>query len=222
MSTKFELHAESRSGKGTGASRRLRRAGRVPAILYGAGKEALSLSFEHDPLWHHTRHEAFFTSILTVMMDGKVVDQAILRDLQMHPYKPKITHMDLQRVSATERIHIQVPLHFIGQEIAPGVKLQGGLVAHLMTEVDVSCLPSRLPEYLTVDVSGLHVNDSIHLSDLKLPEDVVLTDLAHGNDLAVVTITVVRAAEVEEPAPTEEAAAPAAASEAEPAKKEGK
>lgn len=219
MSAKFELNAQSRSETGTGASRRLRRAGKVPAILYGAGKDPVMLSIDHDPLWHHTRHEAFFTSILTLKVDGKGVDQAIVRDLQMHPYKPRVAHMDLQRVSATERLHISVPLHFIGQDTAPGVKLQGGIIAHLVTEIDVSCLPSQLPEYLTVDVSGLHVNDSIHLSNLVLPEGVILTDLAHGNDLAVATITMVRETE---PAEVPVEAAVVAAPEAEAAKKEGK
>ncbi|MHB1511615.1 MAG: 50S ribosomal protein L25/general stress protein Ctc [Acidiferrobacter sp.] len=221
MSGKFELNAEMRSEKGTGASRRLRRAGKVPGILYGAGKEPVMLSFDHDPLWHHTRHEAFFTSILSVKVDGKIIDQAILRDLHMHPFKPKVAHLDLQRVSATERLHLLVPLHFINQEAAPGVKLQGGLVAHLMTEVDVSCLPSQLPEFLTVDVGNLNVGDSIHLSNLTVPEGVTLTDLTHGNDLAIVTITVVREAPEPEPA----SAAPeatAAAPEAEAPKKEGK
>lgn len=220
MSGKFELQAEPRSERGTGASRRLRRAGKVPAILYGAGKEPINLSLDHDPLWHNTRHEAFFTSILSIKVDGKVIDQAIVRDLQMHPYKPRVTHVDFQRISATERLHIPVPLHFIGQEGAPGVKLQGGLIAHLMTEVDVSCLPSQLPEYLTVDVSNLHVGESIHLSNLTLPEGVVLTDLTHGNDAAVVTITVVRETETETAAPAAEAATAAPAAEA--PKKEGK
>lgn len=220
MSVKFELNAELRSEKGTGASRRLRRAGKVPAILYGAGKDPVSLSIEHDPLWHHTRHEAFFTSVLTIKIDGKIADQAIVRDLHMHPYKPRVSHLDLQRVSATERLHLPVPLHFIGQETAPGVKLEGGLIAHLMTEVDVSCLPSQLPEFLTVDVSHLHVGDSVHLSNLTLPDGVVLTDLTHGNDLAIATITVVRETEVEAPAAPAEAAAPAP--EAEAPKKEGK
>lgn len=220
MSVKFELNAELRSEKGTGASRRLRRAGKVPAILYGAGKDPVSLSIEHDPLWHHTHHEAFFTSVLTIKIDGKIADQAIVRDLHMHPYKPRVSHLDLQRISATERLHLPVPLHFIGQETAPGVKLEGGLVAHLMTEVDVSCLPSQLPEFLTVDVSNLHVGDSVHLSNLTLPDGVVLTDLTHGNDLAIATITVVRETEVEAPVAPAEAAAPAA--EAEAPKKEGK
>ncbi len=221
MSGKFELNAEMRSAKGTGASRRLRRAGKVPGILYGAGKDPVMLSFEHDPLWHHTRHEAFFTSILSIKVDCKIIDQAVLRDLHMHPYKPRVAHVDLQRVSATERLHLPVPLHFINQESAPGVKLQGGLVAHLVTEVDVSCLPSQLPEFLAVDVGNLHVGESIHLSNLAVPEGVTLTDLAHGNDLAVVTITVVRdTVEVEEAATVVEAAA--SAPETQAPKAEGK
>ena len=220
MSGKFELNAETRSAKGTGASRRLRRAGKVPGILYGAGKDPVMLSFEHDPLWHQTRHEAFFTSILSIKVDGKIIDQAILRDLHMHPYKPRVAHVDLQRVSATERLHLPVPLHFINQETAPGVKLQGGLVAHLMTEVDVSCLPSQLPEFLTVDVGNLHVGESIHLSNLTVPEGVTLTDLAHGNDLAIVTITVVREVAEAEAAPEAQVATPAA--EAQAPKAEGK
>ncbi len=220
MSGKFELNAEMRSAKGTGASRRLRRAGKVPGILYGAGKDAVMLSFEHDPLWHQTRHEAFYTSILSIKVDGEVIDQAVLRDLHMHPYKPRVAHVDLQRVSASERLHLPVPLHFINQETAPGVKLQGGLIAHLMTEVDVSCLPSQLPEFLTVDVGNLRVGESIHLSNLTVPEGVTLTDLAHGNDPAIVTITVVRETVEAEAAPAAEAATPAP--EAQAPKAEGK
>ncbi len=217
MSAKYELNAEARSATGTGASRRLRRAGKVPAILYGADEAPLMLALDHDALWHHTQHEAFFTSILSITVDGKGAGQAIVRDLQMHPFKPRVAHIDLQRISATERLHIAVPLHFVGHDVAPGVKLQGGLLSHLMTEVDVSCLPSQLPEFLTVDVSGLKLNDSVHLSNLQLPEGVVLTDLVHGNDLAVATITLIRGeAEVVE-APTETVAAAA-----EPEKKEGK
>ena len=178
------------------------------------------LSFEHDPLWHQTRHEAFYTSILSIKVDGEVIDQAVLRDLHMHPYKPRVAHVDLQRVSASERLHLPVPLHFINQETAPGVKLQGGLIAHLMTEVDVSCLPSQLPEFLTVDVGNLRVGESIHLSNLTVPEGVTLTDLAHGNDPAIVTITVVRETVEAEAAPAAEAATPAP--EAQAPKAEGK
>lgn len=223
MSAKFELQAELRTTKGTGASRRLRRQGMVPAVLYGAGKEPVMLSLPHDKVWHDMQNEAFATSILTVRA-GSGADQAILRDIQMHPFKPRIQHIDLQRISATEKLHISVPLHFVGAESAPGVKQQGGIVSHLVTEVDVSCLPSQLPEFLTVDVSGLHIGDSIHLSNIPVPEGVTLTALTHGNDLAVVTVSLVRAAaEVEEAAPAEVAASEVPATEQKEApKKEGK
>lgn len=209
---KFELTAELRETKGTGASRRLRRAGKIPAVLYGAGKDAVMLSLEHEPLYLKVRNEAFFTSILTVNY-GPNKEQAVLRDLQMHPYKPRIQHMDLQRISATEKLHMRVPLHFTGQDQAPGVKLQGGIVMHHITEVDVSCLPHQLPEFLTVDISQLNLNDSVHLSNIVLPEGVTITSIAHGgDDLAIATIAIVRAAVEEEAAAA--AAAEAAAAEA--------
>ncbi|HLQ27063.1 MAG TPA: 50S ribosomal protein L25/general stress protein Ctc [Acidiferrobacterales bacterium] len=220
MSAKFILTAEARAGKGTGASRRLRRLGKIPAVLYGAGKDPMMLELEHDSTAHHIKNEAFFTSILTIKVGGQT-DQAILRDIQMHPYKPRIQHMDLQRISATEKLHIAVPLHFLGGDIAPGVKQQGGVVSHLLTEVDVSCLPHQLPEYLEVDLSNLSLGQSVHLSNIKLPEGVTITSLAHGNDLAVAAISIVRAvveAEVAAvvAAPVEGEAA-AAAEETEPA-----
>ncbi|HET9122357.1 MAG TPA: 50S ribosomal protein L25/general stress protein Ctc [Acidiferrobacteraceae bacterium] len=220
MSTKFELQAEPREAKGTGASRRLRRQGQVPAVLYGAGKEPEMLSLSHDSIFHQIQNEAFFTSIVTVKFGGKT-DQAIVRDLQMHPYKPRVQHVDLLRISATEKLHIAVPLHFVGGDLAPGVKQQGGIVSHLVTEVEVSCLPAQLPEFLKVDVSGLHIGESIHLSNLDVPEGVTLLALTHGNDLAVVTITMVRATVEAEERPAVEA--PEAAPETKEApKKEGK
>jgi large subunit ribosomal protein L25 len=194
----FELNAEPREAQGTGASRRLRHAGKVPAVLYGAGKDAVSIALDHDQVFHNLENEAFHSSVLTVKMAAGS-ESAILRDVQMHPYKPFVMHVDLQRVSATERMHIAVPLHFTGADIAPGVKLQGGIVSHLFTEVDVSCLPSQLPEYLEVDLSGLKLHESAHLSDIKLPEGVEITSLAHGgDDLAVASITAVRGSVEEE------------------------
>ena len=225
MSAKFILTAEARAGKGTGASRRLRRLGKIPAVLYGAGKDPMMLELEHDSTAHHIKNEAFFTSILTIKVGGQT-DQAILRDIQMHPYKPRIQHMDLQRISATEKLHIAVPLHFLGGDIAPGVKQQGGVVSHLLTEVDVSCLPHQLPEYLEVDLSNLSLGQSVHLSNIKLPEGVTITSLAHGNDLAVAAISIVRAVVEVEPvaavaAPVEgEAAAAEGTEPAEGAKAE--
>jgi large subunit ribosomal protein L25 len=197
MST-FELNAEPREAQGTGASRRLRRAGKLPAVLYGAGKDAVSVALDHNQVYHNLENEAFHSSVLTVKLGGKS-EQAILRDVQMHPYKPFVLHVDLQRVSATEKMHIAVPLHFVGAEVAPGVKLQGGIVNHLLNEVDVSCLPSQLPEFLEVDMSGLKLHDSVHLSDIKLPEGVEITSLSHGgDDLAVASIGAVRGTVEEE------------------------
>lgn len=215
MSQKFEVAAEPRTAKGTGASRRLRRSGKVPGIVYGAGKEAVPVAFDHSAMLRNLGIEAFHTSILTLHLDG-AADQAILRDYQMHPTKPHVLHVDLQRISASEKIHMSVPLHFVGQDVAPGVKQEGGIVNHLITEIDIACLPHQLPEYLEVDMSQVHLNDSIHLSDLKLPEGVAITQLAHGgDDLAVATITAVTVEE-EAPEAAAEAVAPAAAEVAAP------
>jgi large subunit ribosomal protein L25 len=224
MASKFELTAEPREAQGTGASRRLRHAGRVPAILYGAGKPPRMLTLDQNVMLRHLDDEKFHTAILTVKI-GAEEDQAILRDWQMHPWRPIVMHMDLQRISATEKLHMRVPLHFTGADVAPGVKQQGGIVAHLMAEVDVTCLPKDLPEFLAVDLSGLHIGESLHLSDIKLPEGVQVTTLAHGgDDLAVVTVTAIKAVEEEVPAaaeaaPAEGAAAAPAAAAAEGEKK---
>ncbi|MHB8717238.1 MAG: 50S ribosomal protein L25/general stress protein Ctc [Sulfuricaulis sp.] len=219
MSTKFELTAEPRAAKGTGASRRLRRLGKVPAILYGAGKEPTMVALDHNVMTRHLANEKFHTSILTVTV-GNEKDQAILRDWYMHPYKPIVMHVDLQRISATEKIHMKVPLHFEGQDVAPGVKVDGGIVTHLMSEVDITCLPKDLPEFLTVDMSALHINESVHLSNIKLPEGVAITSLAHGgDDLAVGAITTIRVVEEEVPVA---AAAPAEGEAAAPAEGEAK
>lgn len=200
MTTNFEVIAEKREAKGTGASRRLRHAGKIPGIIYGGGKEPAMVTFEHDPMYHLLENEASHSSILDVKTDG-ASEKAILRDVHYHPYKQLILHVDLQRVSETERIHMSVPLHFSGEETAPGVKLQGGIVSHLMTEIDITCLASNLPEYLVADVSNLNLGDSVHLSDLQLPEGVEITSLTHGgDDLAVVTIVAVRGSVEEEAA----------------------
>lgn len=233
---KFELNADMRDVKGKGASRRLRRDGKVPAVLYGADKGPVMLTLDHNTLYHQVKNEAFYSSILTVKV-GKDTEQAVLRDIQMHPFKPRIAHLDLQRISATEKLHMRVPLHFINQDIAPGVKQLGGIVTHLMNEVDITCLPKDLPEFLTVDMGHLGLNQAVHLSDIKLPEGVTITSFAHGgDDLAVANITAIReeveaapvvavAAEGAAAAPAAEGAKPEAgkaeAGKAEPAKKEG-
>lgn len=183
----FQLNAEPRSDKGKGASRRLRHANRVPAIIYGAGKEPTSITLDHNDLVQALRNEAFYSHVLTISIGGRV-EKAVLRDVQRHPARPVILHIDLQRVSETEKIRVQVPLHFIGQDVAPGIKLGGGVVSHLLTEVEVSCLPKHLPEFIDVDLSNLNIGGSVHMSDLKLSEGVELVELAHGRDLAVAAI----------------------------------
>ncbi len=230
MSEQYELNAELREAKGTSASRRLRETSRIPGIIYGGGKAPVSVSFDHDAIYHQLEHESFHSSILTVKT-GKESEQAILRDVQMHPYKQLIMHMDLQRISATDKIHMSVPLHFTGAEVAPGVKEESGMISHLMTEVDITCLASNLPEFLAIDVSGLHIGDSIHLSEIQLPEGVEITALGHGgDDQGVVTVSTIRVQVEEEVAPAEgegegeEGAAPAEGEEGaaeEGEKKEG-
>ncbi len=182
----FVLHAEPRSDLGKGASRRLRRADKIPAILYGGDAEPLPITLSQDEVFKALEHEAFYTHVITVKI-GDREEQAVIKDIQRHPYKPKVHHMDLQRVSADEKIQMHVPLHFVGEDVAPGVK-QGGLLTKDMVEVEVRCLPKDLPEYITVDVSGLGLDEVLHLSDLVLPEGVELVELLHGNDPAVASI----------------------------------
>ncbi|MFN2309727.1 MAG: 50S ribosomal protein L25/general stress protein Ctc [Gammaproteobacteria bacterium] len=203
MSTTFELSAESRTDQGKGASRRLRRAGRVPAIIYGGDVKPQSLSLDHNELLRRLADEAFYSHVLTINIDGKI-EQAVLRDLQRHPAKPVILHADLQRVTAGEKLRMHVPLHFVGVDVSPGVKTGGGLFIHELNEAVVECMPKDLPEFIEVDVSGMDVGDHLHLSDLKLPAGVDLPDLhrGEGHDLAVAHIEPPRVSE--EPAPVEE------------------
>jgi large subunit ribosomal protein L25 len=207
MAISFELNAEPRDDTGKGASRRLRHTGKVPAIMYGGGKDPEPLSLSHNEVLRNLEHEAFYSHILTIKSGGAET-QAILRDLQRHPSKPVVMHMDLQRISATEKLKTHAPIHFIGEDVAPGVK-EGGLVSHDLTEVSIECLPKDLPEYIEVDVSGLDIGDSIHLSGLNIPEGVTLTDLARGDDhdSSVVSIHVKRVVEEVEPTAEGEQAA---------------
>lgn len=182
MSETFSLKAEVRDDKGKGASRRLRRQGRVPGIIYGAGKDPVSISVDHDELINHLKHEAFYSHVLEITV-GKKKEKAVLKDLQRHIYKTTVVeHLDLQRVSATEKLRMQVPLHFEGEKECPGVKLRGGVITHNLVNVEVSCLPKDLPEYIEVDVSQLDLGGSLHLSDLTMPSGVELVELMHGDD----------------------------------------
>jgi large subunit ribosomal protein L25 len=208
--SEFVLNAEFRDAQGKGASRRLRRTGKVPAIVYGGGKDPRSISLQHDDLVQATLNEAFYSSVLTLQV-GDVRQAAIVKDLQQHPAKRQILHVDLQRVVEDEEIRMEVPLHFVGEDHAPGVK-QGGTVSHIITEIEVLCLPRHLPEYVDVDVSEVVLNGLIKLSEVKLPEGVRLsTPPTEDHDPAVLTIHVIRVVE-----PTAEEVGEPGAAEAAP------
>jgi large subunit ribosomal protein L25 len=203
----FVLEASARVDAGKGASRRLRKQNAVPAIIYGGDKAPANISLIHHHMLHAIENEAFFASIITLKVDG-TEESVIIKDLQRHPAKPRIMHADFLRVSADHALHVNVPLHFINEATSIGVKQGGGLVTHLMTELEISCLPKDLPEYIEVDVQNLDVGDSLHIADLILPAGVTSISLSHGEsgNLAVVAIQAPKKA-VEEQAP---AAVPAA------------
>lgn len=182
----YTFDAELRTDLGKGASRRLRREGKVPAVLYGAGKEAVSLTLEHDKVNNAADHEGFYAHILTLTIDGKKVE-AIVKDMQRHPFKPKLVHLDFQRVDAKQELHTSIPLHFLNEEDA---QKAGGVIVHHLNEVEIAVLPKDLPEYIEVDLAGLNVGDNIHLSDLKLPAGVSLVELGKGDDHNHVVVTV--------------------------------
>ena len=208
MSVDFTLSAEIRDEQqqGKGASRRLRRMGKVPAVIYGGGEDAVSVTFDHDSLIHSLEQEAFYSHILTVDVAGKS-QRAILRDLQRHPYKPTVLHMDLLRVREDTAINVHVPLHFLNEDVCHGVKMEGGVISHNIVEIEVSCLPKDLPEFIEVDTAELKLNESLHLSDIKVADGVTVVELSHGegHDHVVVSVNVKREVE-EEPIVTDEAA----------------
>lgn len=210
MKYSFDLVADSRPNEqGKGASRRLRRSGKVPAILYGGHQEPKQIVLDHQNLLTLLVNEKFFSTILQLKIDG-TPQAAILKDVQRHPAKNQILHMDLQRVLENEKIRMTIPLHFKGAAGSPGVKTQGGVVSHLLNEVEVLCLPKDLPEFVEIDLSAMEINQIRRLSDLQLPAGVELVALTHGRDEAVVSIHHPRAEEAEAPAAAAAAAAPAA------------
>ncbi|HQR52284.1 MAG TPA: 50S ribosomal protein L25/general stress protein Ctc [Burkholderiales bacterium] len=215
----MEVVAFPRSAQGTGASRRLRRSGKVPGIVYGGETAPMAIELDHNALYHHLKLEAFHASILSMAVAGKK-EQVLLRDVQMHPFRAEVLHVDFQRVAQDKEIYIKVPLHFMNAEVAPGVKLSGGIVSHVMNDLEVVCLPKNLPAFIEVDLGSLDAGDSIHVSALKLPAGVEAVTIQSGEDPVVAACVLPRAA-VEEEA---EAAAPAAAAElpASTAKKEEK
>ena len=198
MQETFEIVAVSRSDEGKGASRRLRRQGMVPGIIYGGGKAPEMIATKHNELLHHLEHEAFYSHILKVKMGGGE-QNVVLKDLQRHPAKPFLLHFDLLRVSQTDRIKMQVPLHFLGENNAPGVKA-GGQISHVIVDVEVVCQAKDLPEFIDVDVTEMNVGDVLHLSDIKLPPGVEIVALAQGAeyDGIVATLMGKRSEEIEE------------------------
>ena len=217
---KIEINARKREAQGTGASRRLRRTGNVPGIVYGGSGDAVTIELNHKELYQHLTNEKFHASILSLKLEGKVED-VLLRAFNMHPYKGHVQHIDFQRVSKDKKIHMKVPLHFVNAEVSPGVKEQGGIANHVLNELDVTCLPDDLPGFIEVDMGQLTIGHSVHVKELKLPKGVEAV-LHRGENPVVATIiqpvliteeettaTVVSAADV----PTTEQAAPDKAAE---------
>jgi large subunit ribosomal protein L25 len=228
---KMEISARKRETRGTGASRRLRRSGKVPGIVYGGDQVPVNIELDHKELHHKLTQEAFHASILTLDLDG-ARQQVLLRAFNMHPWKGQVQHVDFQRVSKDRKIHMKVPLHFINAQSSPGVKEQGGVANHVLNELDVACFPDDLPEYIEVDLGHLSVGHSVHVTDLKLPEGVVPVLHRGENPVLATVIKPALVTEEEEAAaaeavpaaaevPTTEQAAPEAAGEAAAAEKGG-
>ena len=201
----IEVVAQARKGQGRGASRRLRHGGKVPGILYGGKKPAVNIELDHNPLYHQLRNEKFHASVLTLALDG-AKEQVLLRAVNMHPFKMEVQHIDFQRVSVDEKIHIKVPLHFVNAEKSPAIKEQGGLITHVLSEIDVRCLPADLPEFIEVDLSAIAIGHSIHIRELTMPKGVEFA-LGGNENPTVASAQIPKAAIAEE----EEAAAAAAA-----------
>jgi large subunit ribosomal protein L25 len=213
---KFEISAAKREAQGTGASRRLRRTGRVPGIVYGGAEDPVNIELDHKDLFQSLRNEKFHASILTLKLNG-AAQQVLLRAVNMHPFKLQVQHVDFQRVSKDKKIHMKVPLHFVNAEKSPGVKEQGGIASHVLNELDIVCFPDDLPEFIEVDLSSLTVGHSLHVRELTLPKGVELS-LHKSEDPVVATVVIPSlVVEEEEAAPvvsaadvptTEQAAAP--------------
>ena len=183
----MKVVAFPRKEQGSGASRRLRNAGQTPGIVYGGTAAPLNIALDHNALFYALKKEAFHSSILDMEIEGKA-EKVLLRDFQMHAYKPLVLHIDFQRVDANQKIHMKVPLHFINADIAPVVKLSGGVISHVLNELDISCLPKDLPEFIEVDLSTMQAGGSLHVSDLKLPAGVVATHAKENPTIATAAI----------------------------------
>jgi len=208
----IEFTAFARNTEGRGASRRMRRTGKAPGIVYGGKGEPTPIELDHNALVHALRNEAFHASILSMKLDGSAT-KVLLRDVQMHPFRNEVLHVDFQRIDENRKIHMKVPLHFVNAELSPAVKMGGAIVSHVLNEVDVACLPKHLPEFIDVDLANLEIGHSVKVSDLKLPEG--LTAVTHGKDPVVATAVVPKAiVETEETAVAEGDAATTAAAPA--------
>jgi len=218
LEKQMKVVANSRNGQGTGASRRLRHTGKVPGILYGGKAEPQPIEVDHNDLFHALRKEKFHASILDMELDGKS-ERVLLRSFQMHPYKPQVLHIDFQRVAEDQKVHMRVPLHFFGQENSPAFKVTGGLISHVLSDIDVACLPKDLPEFIEVDLSNLQAHETVRVLDLKLPAGV--TPVLKGKENPVIASVTTRgeATEEETAAAAEPVAAdvPATAQKAPPA-----
>ena len=205
----FILNAELREDQGKGASRRLRHAGKVPGVIYGAGKEAVAISVAHNELFHHLEHEAFYSHVLEIKV-GKKTEKGILKDLQRHPAKPLLLHFDILRVKAGEKLKTKVPVHFTNEDTCVGVKA-GGVVSHNVTELEIECLPKNLPEYIEVDLANVELGHAVHLSELQLPEGVELVnhgELDAAHDQPVASVNEPKKVVVEDDAPEAPAEVP--------------
>lgn len=182
----FELQAQSRPAQGTGASRRLRKSGQLPGIVYGGNKAPQAISLDHNSMYYTLQDEAFHTALIKLSIDGAAAEQVLLRAVQYHSFKQQILHVDFQRVDDATTVELKIPLHFVNGDTCLGVKLQGGAISHVLNEVLVRCVATKLPEFIEVDLGNLDAgNASVHLSDLKLPEGVEIVSLLRGADLAV-------------------------------------
>jgi len=213
MATTHEIKVERRDDDGRGASRRLRKTGKVPAIVYGGELAPVSIQIEHNDVWLASQHEWFYSAILDLSLNGDV-QKVLLRDLQRHPFKQQLMHLDFQRVDENKAIRISVPLHFLNQEKSPAGKKAGVLISHALNEVEISCLPKHLPEYIEVDLANLDVGDIVHLSEVQLPEGVEIPELRLGKEHDVAVVTAQEMKEEVEAAPAETAVAGATAAAA--------
>jgi len=185
----MKVIAFPRTEQGSGASRRLRNAGQTPGIIYGGASTPVNIKLDHNALYHALKKETFHSSILDMEIEGKT-EQVLLRDFQMHAFKPLVMHVDFQRVDAKQKIHVKVPLHFVNAEIAPAVKLSSAVVSHVMSELEITCLPKDLPEFIEVDLANLEAGNTIHLSDLKLPQGVAAVLHGAQEDPTIATATI--------------------------------